>query len=85
MRIENLEDLSSHLIDQWKSNQYIAGEYIFSGRDMAEIFIAEARRCKLNVEESDIMSQAEQLEEWIEEAIKDMIQEEAEKFFLTGK
>jgi hypothetical protein len=71
MRINNLEDLSSHLIDNWKAGNY-SGESLLSGRQMSEMFIAEARKMFPGEEQSEVMWQAEQLEEWINEGIDNL-------------
>jgi hypothetical protein len=68
MKISNLEDLSSHLIDNWKAGNY-SGEFLLSGRQMSEMFINEARKMFPGEEQSEVMWQAEQLEEWINEGI----------------
>ena len=73
MRINNLEDLSNHLIDNWKAGNYTGGyngeECLLSGRQMSEIFIGEARKQFPGEEQAEIMWHAEQLEDWIEEGI----------------
>jgi len=76
MRINNLEDLSSHLIDNWKAGNYTFGyndqDALATGSMMAEIFIDEARKKFPGEEQSEIMWQAEQLEEWINEGIANL-------------
>lgn len=73
MRISNLEDLSSHLIDNWKAGSYSGNfkgqEALLSGREMSEIFIYQARKKFPGEEQSEVMWYAERLEEWIEEGI----------------
>jgi len=71
MRINNLEDLSSHLIDNWKAGNY-SKEFLLSGRQMSEMFINEARKMFPGEEQSEVMWQAEQLEEWIDEGIANL-------------
>lgn len=76
MRINNLEDLSSHLIDNWTAGNYTGGyngeESLLSGRQMSEMFINEARKIFPGEEQSEVMWQAEQLEEWINEGIDNL-------------
>jgi hypothetical protein len=76
MRITNLEDLSSHLINNWISGNYTGGyngeESLLSGKQMSEMFITEARKMFPGEEQSEVMWQAEQLEEWIEEGIANL-------------
>jgi len=68
MKINNLEDLSNHLIDNWKAGNY-SGEFLLSGRQMSEMFINEARKRFPGEEQSEVMWHAEQLEDWIQEGI----------------
>lgn len=68
MRITNLEDLSNHLLDQWNAGHYTAGESLLSGRKMAEIYICKAHDIGC-FEEAEVMWNAEQIEEWIEDTM----------------
>ena len=72
MKINNLEDLATHLIDDWKSGSYCGvhngEECLLGGRQMSEIFIEQARKKLAGEEEAEIMWHADQIEEFIEEA-----------------
>lgn len=70
-KIYNLEDLSNHIMDNWKAGNY-TGAYddqdcLLSGRQMSEIFIQEARKKLAGEEEAEIMWHAERIEECVEE------------------
>ena len=71
MRINNLEDLSNHLIDNWKAGNYTFvyndHDALATGTMMSEIFIDEARKKFPGEEQAEIMWHAERLEEWINE------------------
>ena len=76
MKINNLEELSSHLMDNWIVGNYSSGfngeESLLSGRQMAEIFINEARKKFPGEEEAEIMYMADHLEEAINEGIANL-------------
>jgi hypothetical protein len=71
MKINNLEDLATHLIDNWRAGNY-TGAYddqdcLLGGREMSEIFIEQARKKLAGEEEAEIMWHAERVEECVEE------------------
>jgi hypothetical protein len=71
MRIDNLEELSNHLMDNWKSGNYTFGyndqDALATGTMMSEIFIEEARKKFPGEEQSEIMWHAERVQEVIDE------------------
>ena len=73
MKINNLEELSNHLIDNWTTGNYTGGydnkECLLSGKQMSEVFIQEARKMFPGEEQAEIMWHSEQLEEYVEEGI----------------
>ena len=71
-----IEQLCEDMMDDWKAGNYTKcyNDYdaLFSGREMKEIFIDEARKRAEVVEEAEIMYMADHLEEAIDEGIANL-------------
>ena len=66
-KIANLEDLMYHIWDQWKGGEWYNDEYLYSGHQMEEIFIDEARKKFPGEPYSEIIPYSEQLQEAVDE------------------
>lgn len=66
-KIANLEDLMYHIWDQWKGGEWYNDEYLYSGHQMAEIFISEARKRFPGEPYSEVIPYSEQLQEAVDE------------------
>ena len=66
-KIYMLEDLVYLLFDDWKKGSYTNGEYMYTGLEMAEIFIAEARKRFPGEPYSEVIPYSEQLQEAVDE------------------
>ena len=71
LKIQTLEDLSNHLMDNWKAGNYTFGyddqDALATGTMMAEMFIDEARNKLPGEEEAEIMWHAERIQEYVDE------------------
>jgi len=71
MKINNLEELSEKMMDDWKAGHYTKAyndyDALLSGREMREIFIEEAKKKADVSEPGDIEYYADHLEEAIDE------------------